>query len=204
MFLNRIFKLIFVFFFIFSEMNSKRQHLTFFFVLLILMSSIESALINRKYAKALIKRLLRDEEFLNLPGERQLTVIEYVGHFLKQNAHLTQQLAIIDSQDESKPNEKKLNENENKNQTDKHIETFTEQVPIINTISDTTLSYVETKIELTTTNSFKKVEHFTKNIEHPMTSTKTALAMTKKFIETQEIMFEDKNEDIEENMFFKW
>lgn len=202
MFLNRIFKLIFVFFFIFSEMNSKRQHLTFFFVLLILMSSIESALINRKYAKALIKRLLRDEEFLNLPGERQLTVIEYVGHFLKQNAHLTQQLAIIDSQDESKPNEKKLNEN--KNQTDKHIETFTEQVPIINTISDTTLSYVETKIELTTTSSFKKVKHFTKNIEHPMTSTKTALAITKKFIETQEIMFEDKNEDIEENMFFKW
>ena len=204
MFLNRIFKLIFVFFFIFSEMNSKRQHLAIFFVLLTLMSSIESALINRKYAKALIKRLLRDEEFLNLPGERQLTVIEYVGHFLKQNAHLTQQLAIIDSQDESKPNEKKLNENENKNQTDKHIETFTEQVPIINTISDTTLSYVETKIELTTTNSFKKVEHFTKNIEHPMTSTKTALAITKKFIETQEIMFEDKNEDIEENMFFKW
>lgn len=202
MFLNRIFKLIFVFFFIFSEMNSKRQHLAIFFVLLTLMSSIESALINRKYAKALIKRLLRDEEFLNLPGERQLTVIEYVGHFLKQNAHLTQQLAIIDSQDESKPNEKKLNEN--KNQTDKHIETFTEQVPIINTISDTTLSYVETKIELTTTSSFKKVKHFTKNIEHPMTSTKTALAITKKFIETQEIMFEDKNEDIEENMFFKW
>jgi hypothetical protein len=182
-------------------MSSLRQNLAIFLVLLTLMSSIESASINRKYAKALIKRILRDEEFLNLPGERQLTVIEYVGHFLKQNAHLTHQLAKA-NQDQSKPNEKKLTKIEDP--TEKHIETFTEPVQIINNISDTTLSYEETTIDLTTRSSFKKVENFTKNIDHPTTNTKKALTMTEKFIETQEIMIEDKNEDNEENMFFKW
>ena len=195
------------------------------FVFFSLTVSFESNLINRHHAKALIKKILRDQEFLNLSGERQFLVLEYVGVFFKQNAHIIQHLAEVYDEN-PKANEKTINKQVN--YIEKQVERFSERERVNEenynnkkiyeqeeTTKETTFGHTIAVKEIShnpttkmaTISSFEMSRKSTTEISQTTPNKETKTTTFKNSVQVQEIMHEEKLEiydENEDNLVFKW